>query len=634
MTEHELLRVIQSAEQKFYDEAEQEIRQNPPAIRQTAMRRIIAIASAAAVIAVSVAAGIYAAHNRALTEPRGAVSEPAVTELTGTGTSAAATDSAVTGTTTAVTGTTTAAETTYVSTNYDEYEIDNEPAFTVVEADFHHYQGKLSMEELSKLESCAIYSLDELKQNIIQPVKEYSEEFFKDRALIFATKVFARTGNPKVAEVLFYSGWCDVGIEKKVEEGEEQKDYWWCTFLEVDRSKLGNPCSVHLHADDPREVKPLLVSNERKVKPEDARIPDLRILTGNWDDDAYSFEADGRFSVFEWDDDQNWITKDTGRVTIENGKYVLRYDSGKIESAVPDPDEPLNTLNLNGTLLRRSYWEEIPYDRQFTSVKESDFTGIPVTHLEGIWQDADPFTIWVYDCSTLTGSFRIEYHEWTDSYGTAGGYYTVFGTVRVEQGISNSGETAYFYNFYTDQNELLKSFFMPESQDDNELSWPDDGGEDLCFLQHRWFKSEFTRVRTAPQGEQSDIRVKAIAGEWDGGEWDSENMYQLRIYDCGDLSGRYEFRYIKSIDEAKKQGENVERYPLYKEGTVYLEQWINYEGETEYYYNFYDKEDKLFMSINADRDQDEEGVLRAADYGGFKPAPWIDLRWTQRADTQ
>ncbi|MBR5372430.1 MAG: hypothetical protein IK130_09460, partial [Oscillospiraceae bacterium] len=68
MTEKDLLRVIQNADGKFYEEAEQDSQQtHTPAIRRNVTRRIIAVASAAAVLAVSVSAGIYASRNKGLT---------------------------------------------------------------------------------------------------------------------------------------------------------------------------------------------------------------------------------------------------------------------------------------------------------------------------------------------------------------------------------------------------------------------------------------------------------------------------------------------------------------------------------------------------------------------------------------
>ena len=68
MTEQELLHLIRNADEKFYDEAEQEInRTNSPIIRRTVIRRVAAAASAVAVLAVSVSAGLYTSRNSGLT---------------------------------------------------------------------------------------------------------------------------------------------------------------------------------------------------------------------------------------------------------------------------------------------------------------------------------------------------------------------------------------------------------------------------------------------------------------------------------------------------------------------------------------------------------------------------------------
>ena len=335
-----------------------------------------------------------------------------------------------------------------------------EITYTVVEADHQHYSGKLSMEQLNELEPCLIRSMDELKKIVIQPAKQYSESFFIDHALVFVTKVFARISDTRVTEVRPFYGVMDVYAEREFDG--EQTDNWWCCFIEVDRRYADLTDSVTLWADNPRELEPPTPKTDRKVTFEEARIPNLSNIAGSWTGypgaiNLYVSEGkDGCTFEYSKDDD----SPISGKVTVENGEYVFRSNTNDVLRMVPDENDPLNTLVLtdgyNEIEFKRWPGDAIPYDRQCVEVREEDFTGTPLKEaLGGHWVSGESYGLMIYDCSALKGSFRISYSEYVDSSGTAGDYFSVYGTVKVEEGRNNKGEKHYYYNFYNEQSQLI-----------------------------------------------------------------------------------------------------------------------------------------------------------------------------------
>ena len=367
---------------------------------------------------------------------------------------------------------------------YEEY---SPVPFKIVEADHAHYNDSLSMEELKRKGSRIIYSMDALKKCVIQPVKEYSEEYFKDHALIFLTRVFARIGDPTIENIQVYrytepshpnepvTGFVEVNTKRDLTGTAEEN--WWCVFCEVDRADLhGEPTYLKFEPENPRDVDAPTPRDVRMVRLDDARIPDIQNILGEWggeyvDDEPskhYLVKEDGTFT---YTDDTGRTQNTSGSMTVKDGGYVFRFSDDCTIYAEQDAEDPLNVLwfedKENRMVFRRIEDDCLVYERQFTSVSETDFDGMSLKEMEGEWFGAT-YPIRFYDCSKLTGSFEWSYEEFNKSH-LDGDYCTFKGKVRVEQGIDNNGNQQYYYNLYNEKSELLLSMISSDELADWEI---------------------------------------------------------------------------------------------------------------------------------------------------------------------
>ena len=91
-------------------------------------------------------------------------------------------------------------------------------------------------------------SVDELKANRVKPSKVYTEDYFKDHALIFVTTVFSCTGEAPDVTCVHVSGNSIEVIARRSEAHDEGRQ-WWGTFLEVSLSDLpAGDSEVTLHS--------------------------------------------------------------------------------------------------------------------------------------------------------------------------------------------------------------------------------------------------------------------------------------------------------------------------------------------------------------------------------------------------
>jgi len=95
----------------------------------------------------------------------------------------------------------------------------------------------MTTEEQQALPSGVIRSMAELNASRVQPKKQYTEEFFKDHALIFVSTVFSDSGDlPTVTNVHTRGNTIEVTAERP--EAREKEMQWWSIFLEVDLADL------------------------------------------------------------------------------------------------------------------------------------------------------------------------------------------------------------------------------------------------------------------------------------------------------------------------------------------------------------------------------------------------------------
>ncbi|MBR5372095.1 MAG: hypothetical protein IK130_07755 [Oscillospiraceae bacterium] len=215
-----------------------------------------------------------------------------------------------------------------------------------------------------------------------------------------------------------------------------------------------------------------------RISPKDAARLDLQRLQGEWsylplkgmpyavglsgmsEDDRESpleihVAEDGAFSAYIL---ERWTTPKliaNGKVTVKNERYVFRCDNGsEMLSAYPDPEEPLNTLCVNGsdeTRFSRYTDGVLLYDRQYRRAEQApqgERSGVRVSTLAGFsWEfkssEFDSYRFRVYDADEMSGSFEFSFEAYMhpDTLHTTG-------KVFLEQGLDNAGELRYYYNFY------------------------------------------------------------------------------------------------------------------------------------------------------------------------------------------
>ena len=223
-------------------------------------------------------------------------------------------------------------------------------------------------------------------------------------------------------------------------------------------------------------------NNKRMISPAEARIPNLQNLAGNWFENDHMdlsprflwqtphilcVKTDGSFELTDgitYTSDAN----EKGTVTVEDGKYTFRFADGRVKKAVPQKDDPLNVLQFEGeeNVFCRYDDNKLYYDRQFTPVKEADFNGVSVKELKGDWHFSNTkYLLTLVDGEKTNGSFAFR------SEGYAGetvndSPVTVKGTIKVEQGMDNTGAKQYYYNLYDENSELFMTFQTSDAADD------------------------------------------------------------------------------------------------------------------------------------------------------------------------
>ena len=116
----------------------------------------------------------------------------------------------------------------------------NQINFNQINANFRADGIFLSPEKQETLKSCLILNADQLKKNLIQPSAAYSEEFFKDNALIFVNVEFGsgRTSHVKVTKVTYDKTNFTINVERGPQNVENEEIQWWCCFLEISKSDI------------------------------------------------------------------------------------------------------------------------------------------------------------------------------------------------------------------------------------------------------------------------------------------------------------------------------------------------------------------------------------------------------------
>lgn len=127
--------------------------------------------------------------------------------------------------------------------------VSREIPFRVVSADYHPYDGSMTIDQQEAVQSCVIRSAEDLKANPVQPEKQYSDDFYRDHALIFVSTVFTCTGDlPEVTAVRCNGNRIEVTAVR--EPAMDEALQWWCTFIEVDAAEIpADSAEIVLHSD-------------------------------------------------------------------------------------------------------------------------------------------------------------------------------------------------------------------------------------------------------------------------------------------------------------------------------------------------------------------------------------------------
>ena len=113
-------------------------------------------------------------------------------------------------------------------------------AFKIVDADYNQYDGTFGADEQQRIKSSVILSIDQLNSNTILPSIDYSPDFFNENSLIFISEVFSNTASePPTINKVYYED-SEIQIDAERSSADAESIEWWCCFLEVSKSDIGD----------------------------------------------------------------------------------------------------------------------------------------------------------------------------------------------------------------------------------------------------------------------------------------------------------------------------------------------------------------------------------------------------------
>ena len=238
-----------------------------------------------------------------------------------------------------------------------------------------------------------------------------------------------------------------------------------------------------------------------------------------------------------------------------------------------------------------------PHPQQMLSYTEAFPTEIQ--KIVGTWYYLNPIDEdWYVDIRT-TSELTVQADGSFTHYGMIAGERSALigsGTVSVEDG-------EYVFR-YDSAKEPLRA--VPQTEDPlNCLAHiRGRGWFERADAEHIFYDRQFRRVKKMPQDGESVPSAKMFEET----SWYSGGPLYLRMHDCGDLSGSFDFCYREELSDMEL--DNIITEEEYEEairklerlnikGSFCLEQGTDNTGKPQYYYNFYDPNGTLFMSIAA-----------------------------------